>query len=176
MDITAAAELMEAISASGLQLAGVLRGTVADPSASLADGLADDKSASLEAGRSSATSWPTYSPATGTSAAGPSAVDPAWDLARWQAEACLTVLSGAAGMEAMFAAVKVHAASGYDEAAQLIAGPINSPQEQTAQEMGIQAEVACVLTVSERTAGGLLGEALRLGVSDCLCRRAVVDG
>jgi hypothetical protein len=37
-----------------------------------------------------------------------------------------------------------------------------SPQEQTAQEMGIVAEVACALTVSERTAGGLLGEAHRL--------------
>ncbi|MCU1435443.1 MAG: endonuclease, partial [Pseudarthrobacter sp.] len=94
--------------------------------------------------------------------AGSSAVDPGGDLVGWQAEACLTVLSGAAGLEAMVAAVKVHAAGGYDEAAQLIAGPIRSPQEQTAQEMGVVAEVACALTVSERTAGGLLGEAQRL--------------
>ncbi|BAS11341.1 hypothetical protein AHiyo4_47630 [Arthrobacter sp. Hiyo4] len=84
------------------------------------------------------------------------------DPARWQAELCLTVLSGTAGMEAMFAAVKVHAASGYDHAAQTIAGPITSPQEQTAQDMGIVAEVACALTVSERMGDALLGEAHRL--------------
>ena len=38
-------------------------------------------------------------------------------------------------MEAMVAAVKVHAAGGYDAAAKAIAGPITSPQEHTAQEM-----------------------------------------
>ncbi|MFY9635144.1 MAG: DUF222 domain-containing protein, partial [Cellulosimicrobium cellulans] len=129
MDNRAGAEVLEAIAASALQLAGVLRG------------LADI-------------------PADAPPVAGPSAADS--DPLRWQAEACLTVLSGAAGLEAMVAAVKVHAAGGYDEAAQVIAGPIMSPREQTAQEMGIVAEVACALTVSERTAGGLLGEAQRL--------------
>jgi hypothetical protein len=79
-------------------------------------------------------------------------------------------------MEAMLAAVKVHAASGYDEAAQLIAGPIMSPQEQTAQELGIQAEVACALTVSERTAGGLLGEAHRLTTALPLTLAALQEG
>ena len=44
----------------------------------------------------------------------------------------------------------------------MIAGPITSPQEHTAQDMSIVAEVACAMTVSERTAGGLLGEAQRL--------------
>ena len=81
------------------------------------------------------------------------------DLLRQQAEACLTVLSGTAGMEAMMAAVKVHAAGGYDEAAQAISSPVASPEEQTAQDMGILAEVACALTVSERTASALLAEA-----------------
>jgi hypothetical protein len=40
-----------------------------------------------------------------------------------------------------------------------MAAPAVSPQERTAQEMAITAEVACVLTVSERTANALLSEA-----------------
>ncbi|MCU1434698.1 MAG: endonuclease [Pseudarthrobacter sp.] len=139
MDNTAGAEVLEAIAASALRLAGVLRGT--DPADIPAGGPADGS-------------------VPGAFAAGPFAADS--DPVRSQAEACLTVLSGAAGLEAMVAAVKVHAAGGYDEAAHVIAGPISSPQEQTAQEMGVVAEVACALTVSERTAGGLLGEAHRL--------------
>ncbi|MCO4263559.1 HNH endonuclease [Pseudarthrobacter sp. MDT3-26] len=138
MDNTAPAEILETIAASALRMAGVLRGKAVDPAASPA--------------------------ATGPADA-PLAPDPSatcGDLSRWQAELCLTVLSGTVGMEAMFAAVKVHAASGYDEAAQTIAGPITSPQEQTAQDMGIVAEVACALTVSERTGDALLGEAHRL--------------
>ena len=133
MDNTAVAEALEAIAASALQMAGVLRGTAVDPAAG---------------------------PAAGLSVIGPSAA--AGDLARWQAEVCLSVLSETKAMEAMIAAVKVHAAAGYDEAARMIVGPIFSPQEQTAQEMGIVAEVACALTVSERTGSGLLGEAHRL--------------
>ena len=43
-----------------------------------------------------------------------------------------------------------------------MAGPLMSPQDHTGQEMGVVAEVACALTVSERTAGALLGEAHRL--------------
>ncbi|MDP9998011.1 hypothetical protein J2W15_001508 [Pseudarthrobacter sulfonivorans] len=76
----------------------------------------------------------------------------------------------------MVAAVKVHAAGGYDEAAQVIAGPIMSPQEQTAREMGTVAEVACALMVSERTAGGLLGEAHRLRSSLPLTLAALEAG
>ncbi|MCP9000665.1 HNH endonuclease [Pseudarthrobacter sp. RMG13] len=138
MDNTAAAEILETIAASALQMAGVLRGTAVDPAASPA----------------------ATGPAEAPAVTAPSAT--CGDLAHWQAELCLTVLSGTAGMEAMFAAVKVHAASGYDDAAQAIAGPITSPQEQTAQDMGIVAEVACALTVSERAGDALLGEAHRL--------------
>jgi hypothetical protein len=137
MDNTAAAEIMESIAASALQMSGVLRGAGKDPAAD---------------------------PTAGPNDAPPTTGSPLInrDPARGQAEACLTVLSGTAEMEAMFAAVKVHTAGGYDEAARLVAGPITSPQEQTAQEMGTVAEVACAMTVSERTAGGLLGEAHRL--------------
>ncbi|QNE16013.1 HNH endonuclease signature motif containing protein [Pseudarthrobacter sp. NBSH8] len=151
MDNTVGAEILETIAASALQLAGVLRGTSADPAADLAAG---------SAASPAAIGPPATDPADSPSVTGPSAR--CGDLARRQAELCLTVLSGTVGMEAMFAAVKVHAASGYDEAAQTIAAPITSPQEQTAQDMGIVAEVACALTVSERTGSALLGEPHRL--------------
>ena len=151
MESTAAAEILETIAASALQMAGALRGTAVNPAASpAATGPADDLSATVLAA----------GPAGGPSYTGPSATG--GDLARSQAEVCLTVLSGTGGMEAMMAAVKVHAASGYDEAAKTIAGPITSPQEQTAQEMSTVAEVACALTVSEHTGSALLGEAHRL--------------
>ncbi|MBE4717799.1 HNH endonuclease signature motif containing protein [Pseudarthrobacter sp. AB1] len=123
-------------------MAGVLRGAAVKPAEGLAAG-------SLAAGPSA--TWPADAPSTTGLATGS-------DLLRWRAEACLTVLSGTAGMEAMMAAVKVHAVNGFDEAAQAIAAPITSPGDQTAQDMGIQAEVACAMTVSERTAGALLGE------------------
>ncbi|MDP9999367.1 HNH endonuclease signature motif containing protein [Pseudarthrobacter sulfonivorans] len=157
MDNRAGAEVLEAIAASALQLACVLRGT--DPA---------DIPAVSTAGA------PADCPVPGAFAAGPFAAD--CDPVRWQAEACLTVLSGAAGLEAMVAAVKVHAAGGYDEAAQVIAGPLMSPQEHTAQEMGTVAEVACALTVSERTAGGLLGEAHRLTTALPLTLAALETG
>ncbi|WP_164198994.1 HNH endonuclease signature motif containing protein [[Micrococcus luteus] ATCC 49442] len=168
MDNAAGAEVLEAIAASALRLAGVLRGAVdiftggdlagspvpvGVPATCPRAGVADIPPVSTAGG-------PADGPVPGAFAAGPFAAGS--DPLRWQAEACLTVLSGAAGLEAMVAAVKVHAAGGYDEAAQVIAGPIMSPQEQTAQDMSIVAEVACALTVSERTAGGLLGEAHRL--------------
>ncbi|MBE4719604.1 HNH endonuclease signature motif containing protein, partial [Pseudarthrobacter sp. AB1] len=40
-----------------------------------------------------------------------------------------------------------------------LAGPSASPQDHAGQEMAVIAEVACVLTVSERSAGALLSEA-----------------
>ena len=40
-----------------------------------------------------------------------------------------------------------------------MAAPALSPQEHAAQDMAVTAELACVLTVSERTAGALLSEA-----------------
>ncbi|HCB57766.1 MAG TPA: endonuclease, partial [Arthrobacter bacterium] len=50
----------------------------------------------------------------------------------------------------------------YAEAAQTLAGPAESPQEHSGQEMAVVAEVACVLTVSERTASALLAESHEL--------------
>jgi hypothetical protein len=67
-------------------------------------------------------------------------------------------LAESARVEAMVAAVRVHLAAAYAGKATALAGPVASPGEHTAQEMAVVAEVACVLTVSERTAGALLSE------------------
>ena len=162
MDSTVAAGVLEVIAASALRLVGVLRGAPAEPLAesSVLRVAPAGPAAELGGARGAPAEWSITSNLGGAPAdllAGSSV--PGGDLARWQAEACLGVLSGAAGMEAMFAAVKVHAVNGYDEAAQAIAGPVASPAEQTARDMGIQAEVACALTVSERTGSALLAEA-----------------
>lgn len=79
-----------------------------------------------------------------------------------QADACLDGMAAVGGMEAMLAAVKVHFAAGYAHAAAAMAAPAVSPQERTAQEMAVTAEVACVLTVSERSAAALLAESATL--------------
>ena len=86
---------------------------------------------------------------------GPAAADPLRD----QADACLDGMAEVARVEARMAALKVHLAAGYANAARAMAAPALSPQEHTAQDMAVTAEVACVLTVSERTAGALLSEA-----------------
>nr|WP_251043470.1 HNH endonuclease signature motif containing protein [Arthrobacter sp. ISL-48] len=75
---------------------------------------------------------------------------------------CLDGLAEVTRAEAGMAALKVHLAAGYAGAAEAIAVPPGSPQENTAQEMAVVAEVACVLTVSERAAGALLAESQTL--------------
>ncbi|WP_427006795.1 DUF222 domain-containing protein [Pseudarthrobacter sp. H2] len=80
--------------------------------------------------------------------------DPLRDLA----DDCLDGLATVARLEARTAALKVRLAAEYVQAARALASPAASPQERTAQEMAVVAEVACVLTVSERTAGALLSE------------------
>ena len=73
---------------------------------------------------------------------------------------------GSPGLEASIAALKVRLAADYAGAAGALAPPAASPQEHTAREMALVAEVACVLTVSERTARALLaeGQALTTGL------------
>jgi hypothetical protein len=60
------------------------------------------------------------------------------------------------------AALKVHFAVGYAHASAAMAAPAVSPQERTAQAMAVTAEVACALTVSERSAAALLAESATL--------------
>lgn len=79
-----------------------------------------------------------------------------------EAAACLDGLAELAGMDARLAALKVHFAAGYAHAAAAMAAPASSPQERTAQEMAVTAEVACVLTLSERSAAALLAESATL--------------
>ena len=81
------------------------------------------------------------------------------DLLRELADACLDGMAEVARLEARSAAVKVRLAAEYAEVSRALAPPAASPQERTAQEMAVVAEVACVLTVSERSAGALLSDA-----------------
>ena len=75
------------------------------------------------------------------------------------ADACLDGMAEMARLEARSAAVKVRLAAEYAKASRALAPPAASPQERTAQEMAVVAEVACVLTVSERSASALLSDA-----------------
>ncbi|WP_457973649.1 DUF222 domain-containing protein [Arthrobacter sp. D1-17] len=84
------------------------------------------------------------------------------DPLRDRADACLDGLTGLAGMEARMAALKVHLTDGYAAAAEALAVGAGSAQERRAREMAVRAEVACALTVSERSADALLGEARTL--------------
>ena len=84
------------------------------------------------------------------------------DPLRRQVDACLDRLAEIARLEAHTAALKVRTAAEFTEGAKALASPAASPQENTAHEMAVVSEVACVLTVSERTAGTLLSEAREL--------------
>lgn len=79
-------------------------------------------------------------------------------------------------MEARLAALKVHFTAGYASAAEAMAAPARSPQEHTAQEMAVTAEVAGVLGVGERSAGALLSEARTLTAALPLTMAALQAG
>jgi hypothetical protein len=81
------------------------------------------------------------------------------DPMRRVADGFLDGLTEISRLEAKSAALKVWLAAGYSAAAEALAGPSESPQDHTGQEMAVIAEVACALTVSERAAGALLSEA-----------------
>lgn len=80
------------------------------------------------------------------------------DPLRNLADECLDGLAILAGLEARIAALKVRLATEYVQATKELTSPASSPQERTAQTMALVAEVACVLTISERTAGAFLSE------------------
>jgi hypothetical protein len=75
------------------------------------------------------------------------------DPLRERADAALDGLAEVARLEARAAALKVTLASQYVQASRALAAPAASPHERAAQAMAVVAEVACVLTVSERAAG-----------------------
>ncbi len=94
----------------------------------------------------------------------PSGTDPLRDAdpLRRRADAALDGLAEVARLEARTAAVKVRMAADYAQATSALAAPAAPPQERSARAMALVAEVACVLTVSERAAGALLSESLAL--------------
>jgi len=84
------------------------------------------------------------------------------DPVRLLADACLDGLAEVARLEARAAALKVYLTANYVRDADVLAGPSASAQESTAREMATVAEIAGVLTVSERSAAALISEALSL--------------
>ena len=81
--------------------------------------------------------------------------DPLGDLA----DSCLDGLGVVARIEAVAAAAKVRLLATYAEATAAMEAPAESAYESSAREMSLVAEVACVLTIGERAAAALLGEA-----------------
>ncbi|HJV97667.1 MAG TPA: DUF222 domain-containing protein, partial [Arthrobacter sp.] len=84
------------------------------------------------------------------------------DPLREQADACLDGLAVSARVDAMVAALTVRLAAGFADKSMALDGPARTPGEHTAQEMAAVAEVACALTVSERSASALLGQSREL--------------
>lgn len=98
------------------------------------------------------------------------------DPLRRQKDYCLDRLVGIARLEARTAAEKVRVLAELVEVSTALDPPGQSPQEATAQEMSLVAEVACALTVGERTAGALLAESLALTAALPLTLSALTEG
>ncbi|TQJ59507.1 HNH endonuclease [Arthrobacter sp. SLBN-83] len=87
------------------------------------------------------------------------------DPLRELADSCLDGLGVVARIEAVTAAAKVQLLAAYANAADALEVPAETPYESSAREMSLVAEVACVLTIGERAASALLGEAHALTTS-----------
>lgn len=98
------------------------------------------------------------------------------DPLRELSESCLDGLAVVARIEAATAAAKVQLLAGYAEASEALEGPAQSAYESSAREMSLVAEVACVLTIGERAASALLGEAQALTSSLPSTLDALQDG
>ncbi|MEJ1194541.1 DUF222 domain-containing protein [Pseudarthrobacter sp. CCNWLW207] len=98
------------------------------------------------------------------------------DPLRGQADACLDGLGGSVRVDAMVAAFRVRLAAAYAGKAAALDGPVRSPGEHAAQEMGVVSEVACALTVSERSASALLAQAHELTTALPLTLAALQSG
>ena len=102
--------------------------------------------------------------------AGAAGGDPLRDLY----DGSLDGLTAVARLDASTAALKVHLAADCSTAFKSMAAP--SAQFQIAQEMSLVSEVACALTVSERTASALLAESHELSTALPLTLSALQDG
>ena len=95
---------------------------------------------------------------------------------RDRADACLEGLEVTARMEAMLAARKVRFAAGFANVTRAMSPPDEQPHQRLAREMGVVAEVACALTVSERSASALLAESHELTTTLPLTQAALEQG
>ena len=98
------------------------------------------------------------------------------DPLRRLADGCLDGLAEVARMEARMAALRVRLTADYAHATRFLAPPAPSPRDRAVQEMALVAEVACVLTVSERTAAALLAESQVLTTALPLTLAALESG
>jgi hypothetical protein len=81
---------------------------------------------------------------------------------RDQADGCLDGLEETARLEAMLAARKVRFTARFANITRAMSPPDEQPHQRLAREMGVVAEVACALTVSERSASALLAQSHEL--------------
>ncbi|NSX39033.1 endonuclease, partial [Pseudarthrobacter oxydans] len=81
------------------------------------------------------------------------------------ADGALDVLAGVARSEAKLAAVKAQAVQVLAAATSVVNGPPSSPQEATAQDRSLVAEVGCALVIGDRAAGALLAESHALATA-----------
>jgi len=84
------------------------------------------------------------------------------DPIRELAGQCLDGLALVARLESCLAAVKVRLAADFVAAGEAIADPDGSARDVTVREMSTVAEVACVLTIGERSAATLISQSLEL--------------
>ncbi|MDQ0692482.1 HNH endonuclease signature motif containing protein [Arthrobacter sp. W4I7] len=92
------------------------------------------------------------------------------------ADSALDVLAMVARSEAKMAAVKAEAVAVFAAATAVLNGPASSPQEATAQDRSLVAEVGCVLAIGDRAAGALLAESHALTTSLPRCLAALQSG
>jgi hypothetical protein len=92
------------------------------------------------------------------------------------ADRALDVLAVVRRSEAKMAAVKAEAVAVFAAATAVLNGPASSPQEVTAQDRSLVAEVGCVLAIGDRAAGALLAEAHALTTSLPRCLAALLAG
>ena len=81
------------------------------------------------------------------------------------ADAAVDVLAAVGRSEAKIAAVKALAVAVLAGATKALNGPASSPQEATAQDRSLVAEVGCALAIGDRAAGALLAESHALTTS-----------
>ena len=92
------------------------------------------------------------------------------------ADDCLDGLAAVARVEAAAAAAKIRLVAAYAETAATLEAPAATPQEATARDVSLAAEIACVLAISEPAANLLLNDAHTLTTTLPLTLNALTAG